>query len=60
MPETPIPREFGAKGMSTMTDDLPAMRETQVVAKAQRRRITGAEGLRVLRVRETAERGRAR
>ena len=35
--------------MSTMTEGLPLAAETEVVAKAQRRRFTAAEKLRVLR-----------
>jgi len=35
--------------MSTMTEGLPLAQETEVTAKAQRRRFSGAEKLRVLR-----------
>src|SRR5438105_14359709 len=35
--------------MSTMTEALPLANETEVTAKAQRRRVTAAEKLRVLR-----------
>ena len=35
--------------MSTMVEDLPVSQETEVVAKARRRRFTAAEKLRVLR-----------
>jgi hypothetical protein len=35
--------------MSTMTEGLPVAQETEVTAKAARRRFTAAEKLRVLR-----------
>ena len=35
--------------MSTITEALPLAHETEVMAKAQRRRFTAAEKLRVLR-----------
>ena len=35
--------------MSTIVEDLPVAQETEVVAKAKRRRFTAAEKLRVLR-----------
>jgi len=40
--------------MSTMTEALPLANETEVTAKAQRRRFTAAEKLRVLRERTAA------